>query len=221
MLQQPSEREFKDQASSETKPILERNDEEMGWPSFRQLVVDLSKISLEALTSLFLQFVPSYFRPDSTKRGLTPLKDRLRMPEDEMVPTLVKRQSAPAPLTESRQVHLTSGTEKYSETKTAKVKSSVPKDPSLPSKHRSSKRHEYAEFYGSSEIPPHTKSKSLKQRSKHRQREKSEQVLGAVGVEQKPPEMRAVDYANTKYDPYNYNMSTKYVPEDTSRFNPH
>ncbi|RHN40866.1 hypothetical protein MtrunA17_Chr8g0359711 [Medicago truncatula] len=145
------------------------------------------------------------------------------MPEDELEPLLVKRQSALAPpLTETRKIHLKSAAEKYSETKIAKVKSSTPKDPSLPSKHHSSKRQEYAEFYGSSEIPAPTKSKIQKQRSRHRRREKSEEVSGAVGTEQKPLEMRAAGYSNTKYDQYNYNMMRpKYVPEDTSRFNPH
>jgi len=222
MLQKPSERDFKGKASSDkSKSTLERTKEETGWPSFRQ-VVDLLKISLEEFTSSILKFMPSNFRLDGTRRGLTPLKDRLRMPEDELEPLLIKRQSALAPpLTETRQIHLTSAAEKYSETKIAKVKSSTPKDPSLPSKHRLSKRQEYAEFYGSSEIPAPTKSKIQKQRSRHRRREKSEEVSGA-GAEQKPLEMRAADYSNTKYDQYNYNMMrTKYVSEDTSRFNPH
>ncbi|XP_061374543.1 uncharacterized protein LOC133316779 [Gastrolobium bilobum] len=205
---QPSEKEFKGQASNDkpNNPIAESNKEEPGLPSFRQLLGDLSKLSLESLTRSFFQFIPSRFRSDGAKRGLTPLKDHLMMPEDEMEPLLVNKQSAPAPLSENRQVHTPSTAEKYSEMKPPKIKPSTSKDPSLSSKHRSSsKRQEYAEFYGSSEVPPYaTKSKSQKQRSRHRPREKS----GQVGAEPKPAETRAVDYDNIKFD--HYNMRTKY-----------
>ncbi|RDX70762.1 hypothetical protein CR513_49961, partial [Mucuna pruriens] len=225
MLQPPSEREFKGQASCEKlNPILESNKEEQGWQSLRHLLVDLSKFSLEALTTSFFQFMPSHFKSDSTRRGLTPLKDRLKMPEDEMEPPLNNRQStspsSSSPLTENKQVHTPSTAEKYSEMKPPKIKSSTSKDPSLSSKHRSSKRQEYAEFYGSSEMPSYAKSKSQKPRSRHRQREKiGEVLLGEVGAERKPVEMRAVGYDNPKFE--HYNMRTKYVPEESFRFNPH
>lgn len=226
MLQQPSGREFKGKASYEKHmPILESSKEEPGWPSFGQLIVDLSKLSLEALASAFAQFIPSRFRFDSPKTGLTPLKDRLVMPEDEVEPPLVNRKSAPASatLTENRQmlqVHTPSTAEKHSEMKPPKIKSSSFKDPALSSKHRSSKRPEYAEFYGSSEIPPYSKSKSQKERPRHRQREKSgEVVYGAVGAEAKPKpvEPRAVDHSNSKFD--HYSMRTNYVSGENFRFN--
>ncbi|KAI4323036.1 hypothetical protein L6164_022675 [Bauhinia variegata] len=201
---------------------------------------DLSKISLEALVSRFFQFIPLRFRSDSPKgsltplkdrlrmpedevqppfrsdgpkRGLTPLKDRLRMPEDEVQPTLAETQIAAAPLTENRQVQTPSTADKYSEMKPPKIKSISFKDPSLSSKHRSSKRQEYAEFYGPSELlPPYSKSKSQKERSRHRHREKSGEVVsGSAGAEQKP-----VDYENPKF---NYNLRTKYLPDDSFRFN--
>ncbi|KAK7257143.1 hypothetical protein RIF29_30906 [Crotalaria pallida] len=218
---QSSQTEFKGQASNEKPKIEER-----GWPSFGQLGVDLSKLSFEALVSSFSQFIPSRFRSDGPKRGLTPLKDRLRMPEDEVEPTLVNKQSAPAPLAETRQVHTPSTADKYAEMKPPKIRSSSSKDPSLPSKHRSSKRQEYAEFYGSSEIPPaYTKSKSQKPRSRHRQREKSGEVVygTAVGAETKvPAETRAAEYDDPKYH-HHYNLRTKYVTEaeDPYRFNHH
>ncbi|KAG4960718.1 hypothetical protein JHK87_037351 [Glycine soja] len=235
--QQPSQKQFKGLASNEKHmPILESSKEEPGWPSFGQLIVDLSKLSLEALASTFIQFIPSHFRPSNSKRGLTPLKDRLVMPEDDVRPPLVNRQNAQGhtpltenrmasqvhtPLTENRmasQVHTPTIAEKYSEMKPPKIKSSSFKDPSMSSKHRSSRRPEYAEFYGSSEIPPYTKSKSQKERPRHRQREKSgEVVMGAVGAEAKPVETRAVDHNNPKFD--HYSMRTKYASEETFRFN--
>ena len=116
------------------------------------------------------------------------------------------------------QVHTPTTVEKYSEMKPPKIKSSSFKDPSMSSKHRSSRRPEYAEFYGSSEIPPYTKSKSQKERPRHRQREKSgEVVMGAVGAEAKPVETRVVDHNNKKFD--HYRMRTKYASEETFRFN--
>jgi len=237
-LQRPSEREYKGPASNEKHmPILESSKEEPGWPSFGQLIVDLSKLSLEAIAGAVTQFIPSHFRPGISKRGLTPLKDRLVMPEDEAQPPLINRQNAQghAPLTKTQlpsqqlhtplsdnrmasHVHTPSTVEKYSEMKPPKIKSSSFKDPSLSSKHRSSKRPDYAEFYGSTEIPPYTKSKSQKERPRHRQREKSgEFVMGAVGTEAKPVETRAVDHNNPKFD--HYSMRTKYASEETFRFN--
>ncbi|KAK7335269.1 hypothetical protein VNO80_27046 [Phaseolus coccineus] len=245
----PSEREFKGPASNEKHmPILESSKEEPGWPSFGQLIVDLSKLSLEALASAFTQFIPSHFRPGISKRGLTPLKDRLVMPEDEAQPPSINRQNAQGhaplvknqlpsqlhtPLIDSRMashvhtltdnrlaphVHTPSTAEKYSEMKPPKIKSSSFKDPSLSSKHRSSKRSDYAEFYGSTEIPPYTKTKSQKERPRHRQREKSgEFVMGAVAAEAKPVEARAVDRNNSKFD--HYSMRSKYASEETFRFN--
>ena len=149
--QQPSENQFKGLASNEKHmPILESSKEEPGWPSFGQLIIDLSKLSLEALASAF---IPSHFRPGNSKRGLKPLNDRLVMPEDDVRPPLVNRQNAQGhtPLTENRmasQVHTPTTVEKYSEMKPPKIKSSSFKDPSMSSKHRSSKLPEYAEFYG-------------------------------------------------------------------------
>lgn len=198
---------------------MESAKEEPGWPSFGQLIIDLSKLGLEALGGIFLYFIPSRFRPNGARKGLTPLKDNLRMPEDEAEkPPLVQKQSAPTPVSETRQVHPPNASDKYSDLKPPKIKSSSFKDPSLLSKHRSSKRQEYAEFYGSGEVPPGGRSKSQKERSRHRQREKSgEVVFGAVGAEQKPVDVKAVDYDNPKFDRYNM-RSSRYGPDDSFRF---
>jgi hypothetical protein len=223
MLQRQSRREFKGHVSNEKHmPIPESGKEDPGWPSFGQLIADLSKLSLEALTSAFTQFIPSHFKSDGPKAGLTPLKDRLVMPEDEAVPPLVNRKSTPVAVTENRQmpqVHTPTTAEKYSEVKPPKIKSSSFKDPALSSKHRSSKRSEYAEFYGSGEVPSYAKSKSQKERTKHRHREKSGEVAFAKnGPEAKPVEPRpAVDHSNSKFD--RYSMRTSYVPGESFRFN--
>lgn len=216
--QQPLDSKFKEYSSKEKPtPIVESIKEEPGWPSFGQLIIDLSKLTFEALAGIFLSFLPSHFRPNSSKKGLTPLKDSLRMPEDEAEPTLVQRQSTPAPLSETRQAHTPNTSDKYSEMKPPKNKSNSFKDPSLSSKHRSSKRQDYAEFYGSGEIPPYSKSKSQKERTRHRQREKSGEVAyETVGTQPKPVEMKAVDYDNPKFD--RYNIGRKYGPDDSFRF---
>ncbi|KAF8025855.1 hypothetical protein BT93_F2631 [Corymbia citriodora subsp. variegata] len=224
---QASEFVFKKELMEEKPiPVVNTPKEDPGWPSFGQLLIDLSKLGLEALAGIFLYFVPSRLRSRGTKKGLTPLKDSLRMLQDEADPQLVQRQRTPAPLSETRQVHRTPAPlsetrqvhrtpaplsetrqvhtpiEKRSETKPVKVKSSSFKDPSLSSKHR--KRQEYAEFYGSGEVPPYSKVKVHKERTRHRQRDKSgEAVYGAMGAEQKPVEMKPVDYERAKYEHYN------------------
>ena len=218
-MQQPFENEIKEQPRKEEPTFdRERTKEEPGWPSFGQLVIDLSKLGLEALAGGFLYFIPSRFRSTRSKKGLTPLKDSLKMPKDEAEPLLAQRQSTPASLSQTWQVHVPSASDKYSEMKTPKIKSCSFKDPSLSSKHRSSKRQEYAEFYGSGEVPPSGRSKSMKERTRHRQREKSgEVVFGAVGSElPKPVEVKAVDYDNPKFD--HYNMRSRYGPDDSYRF---
>lgn len=200
-------------------PVVDDTKVEPGWPSFGQLIIDLLKLGLEMLAGLFLYFVPSSFRSiNGTKKGLTPLKDTLKMPEDEAKPPSIQRQSVPPPISETRHVHAPPNvSDKYSDMKPPKMKSSTFKDPSLSSKHRSSKRQEYAEFYGSGEMAaPSGRSKSQKERTRHRQREKSgEVVFGAVGSEPKA-EAKPVNYENPKFD--HYNMRARYAPEDSFRF---
>jgi len=233
LQQQPSESEFEDQPSEEKPtPIVESIKEEpvAGWPSFGQLIIDLSKLALEALANIFLYFIPSRFRPGSSKKGLTPLKDSLRMPEDEAEPPVVQKQRTPAPIPETWQAHTPNPSDKYSHTpnpsdkysemKPPKIRSASFKDPSLSTKHRSSKRQEFADFYGSGEVPPpysQSRSKSQKERTRHRQRDKSGEVtFGAVGAEPKPVENKAVDYDDPKFDRYNFR--SKYASSDSFRY---
>ncbi|KAL7087517.1 hypothetical protein ACP275_13G071900 [Erythranthe tilingii] len=179
-----------------------------GWPSFGQLMWDLAKVALEALTNVFVQSIPLNLKGKITKRGgLTPLKDSLIMPEDETVPpsssTSALKQRAPAPLSETRRAHIQNiPSDGFSEAKPPKIRSTSSKDPSLPSKHRSSRRQEYAEFYGSGEATQYgqVRSKSQKERTKHRQREKN----GDAIVETKASEVKGNSYESTKYDPYNF-----------------
>ncbi|KAI3753658.1 hypothetical protein L2E82_25718 [Cichorium intybus] len=157
-----------------------REEQEAGWPSFSQLILDLSKLALEGFTNIFS------FNPFQTKKiGLTPLKDSLIMPEDE--PLLVQKHTTSAPVSETH----------HKETKPAKVRSS--KDPL---KHRVSKREEYAEFYGASGgggggvVGPHVRSKSQKERTKHRVRDKEKVVYG----EQKTVDLKQpVNYEDGKF----------------------
>ena len=193
-------------------PIVEttKDEQEAVWPSFGRLVIDLSKLALEALASIFFYFIPFRFSKGS-KGGLTPLKDSLVMPEDKAEPSQVQKQRTPAPLSETQQAHTPNAGEKYSNMKPTKMRSTSFKDPSYSSKHRSSKRQEYAEFYGSGEAPPYGqhRSKSQKDRTKHRQREKSGEVgFGGGGVEQNPVEMKPVNYDDPKFN--HYNMRSKF-----------
>ncbi|KAF4363846.1 hypothetical protein CsatB_000050 [Cannabis sativa] len=221
---QPLENDINGKPSEEKLiPVMEGTKDEPGWPSFGQLIIDLSKLGLEMLGGLFLYFVPSRLRSiNGAKKGLTPLKDTLKMPEDivKPPPPSMQRQSAPVPITETRHVHAppnVSDNNKYSDLKPAKIKSSSFKDPSLSSKHRSSKRQEYAEFYGSGEVapPPSGRSKSQKERTRHRQqREKSGEV--AFGEPKPASEVKPVNYDNPKFD--HYNMRARYAPDGSFRF---
>lgn len=189
-----------------------KDEQVAGWPSFGQLVWDLAKLAPEALGGIFAQFVPLNLKSKITKTGLTPLKDSLVMPEDEAQPSSsALKQRTPTPLSSDR----------FSEVKPPKIRSTVLKDGTVSSsKHRSSRRQEYAEFYGSGEVPPQygqVRSKTQKERSKHRQREKSgDAAFGTSSVlEPKPSEIKATSsYENTKYDPYSFR--TKYG--DTYRY---
>jgi hypothetical protein len=218
MQQQSSESEYKEKSSKEKPiPIVDNMKEEPKWPSFGQLFIDLSKLALEALVGILLSFVPSWYKPGGARKGLTPLKDSLIMPDDEVEPPSVQRQSTPAPVSENRQVQTPTTSDKYSEMKLPKIKSASFKDPSPLSKHRSSKQQEYAEFYGSGEVPSHGRSKSHKEKSRHRQRDKSgEVVFGAVGAEPKPAEMNPVDYNSPKFN--HYNNRSKYGSDSLYRF---
>ncbi|KAL9660050.1 hypothetical protein QQ045_024860 [Rhodiola kirilowii] len=193
-------------------PVVESVKDEpiAGWPSFGQLIIDLAKLSFEALTNACVNFVPSLFDRGSSKRGLNPLKDRLKMPEDEAEPQVVHKQRTTAPVSE-RLIHTPNPADKYSDSKPSKIRSSSFKDPSLSAKHRSSKRQDFAEFYGPSEIPPFTqvRSRSQKDRTRHRHRDKSGEVTyGTANAETKPAEMKPINYEEPKFN--NYNFSSKY-----------
>ncbi|KAG8386440.1 hypothetical protein BUALT_Bualt03G0149000 [Buddleja alternifolia] len=211
-MQGQSGTKLEEQSSSKEIPTpidaTVKDEQEAGWPSFGQLIWDLAKFALESFWGIFVQFSPSSFKGKISKKGLTPLKDTLIMPEDEPEPSSAHKQRAPIPVSETRQTHvLMPGGDRFPEVKPHKIRSTSLKDPSLPSKHRSSRRQEYAEFYGSGEVPQYSqvRSKSQKERTKHRQREKSgDSSFGASVVEPKPAEIKATNYDSTKYDPYNF-----------------
>ncbi|KAH6785307.1 hypothetical protein C2S51_037762 [Perilla frutescens var. frutescens] len=195
-----------------------KDEPEVGWPSFGQLVWDIAKVAMEAMSGIFVQFVPSRFQGHFPQRGLTPLKDSLIMPEDEAEPASSGlKQRTPIPLSETRQVNGPTPSDRLAEAKNSKRSASI-KDMSSSTKHRSSRRQEYAEFYGSSEVPQYgqVRTKSQKERSKHRHREKSGDATFAASsvLEPKPAETnKATGYDNTKYDSY---LRSKYG--DTYRF---
>ncbi|XP_021769771.1 uncharacterized protein LOC110734021 [Chenopodium quinoa] len=189
-----------------------------GWPPFGQMIGDLGKLAHESLSNVIVPLIPPRFSP---KKGLTPLKDALKMPEDGVQPQLIaQKQRTPVPVSESWQAYAPDTTEKHSEAKTLKMRSASMKDPSLSSKHRSSKRQEYSEFYGSSEAPHKTgqiRSKAHKERSKHRHRDKSGEVSsGAHAPEPKPGEYKGVNYNDPRFNPYN--VGNRYMPDASYRY---
>ncbi|KAL4555162.1 hypothetical protein LXL04_037773 [Taraxacum kok-saghyz] len=183
-----------------------KDEQEAVWPSFGQLILDLSKLSLEGLTNIF-----SFNNPfQNPKKGLTPLKDHLIMPEDNPTPNpgpVIQKHRTSGPVSEARQAH----SEKYSETKPVKVRSV--KDPL---KHRASKREEYAEFYGG--VGPHVRSKSQKERTKHRVKDKdkdkavyAEQKSSSTTVELKQPPPVNYEEGKFSYMRNKYGESYRYT----------
>ncbi|WOL08223.1 hypothetical protein Cni_G16975 [Canna indica] len=200
----------KDNTAEKPSLVVESLKEEpgAGWPSLGRLLIDLCKFAFEGLGSMLLNLIPF-----GRRTGLTPLKDHLIIPEDKPETPLVQKQKNPPPMTET--LHEPSV---VSDAASKPQKSSkIPKfkDPSLSSKHRSSKRQEYADFYGSAETQ--VSSKPPKDRIRHRHRDKSSEVLyGAVSTEPKPVEIKSTDYSDSKFD--HYNIRSKYGPDNTYRY---
>jgi hypothetical protein len=169
---------------------------------------------------MLLNSVPLNLRRSKTKTDLTPLKDRLVMPEDkeETTTPITQKLKTPKPLSEAIQTPILQTTPITNNTiatdappKVAKP-SKAPKfkDASISGKHRSSKRQDFAEFYGMGETGQ-VSSKGTKERVRHRHREKSGEV-NCLQNESKP------EYSdNVKFDHY-ASLRSKYVPESAYRY---
>ncbi|KAJ0457965.1 hypothetical protein HanIR_Chr15g0779781 [Helianthus annuus] len=105
------------------------------------------------------------------------------------MPAIVQKHPTPTPLSETR--HVYNPNEKYPEkTKPVKLRSSSSiKDPRKHS-HRSSKREEYAEYYDAKGEVSRVRSKTQKERTKHRTRDKGGEVASA---EQKPVDFKPIN----------------------------
>ena len=155
-------------------------------------------------------------QPGKRKTDLTPLRDRLVMPEDrEETPAAQKLSSTPM---RPETVHAPNAVTETAAKAQKSIKSSKFRDSTLSSKHRSSKRQEYEDFYGTSEPAPEG-AKVPKDRLRHRlhHREKSGEVAygAAAHPELKPAEAKPADYSDPKYDPY---MRSKYAAESGYRY---
>ncbi|XP_077228358.1 uncharacterized protein LOC143861309 isoform X2 [Tasmannia lanceolata] len=215
-----SESEYQDQPTVVDKHTLVESlgeDPDTGWPSFGRLFADLFKLALEALGNIFLYFIPLSLRPRTSNKGLTPIKDTLVMPEDKPEPQSVQKQRSPLPFSET--LHVPTASNGFTQQKLQKSKSTSLKDPSLSGKHRSSKRQDSTEHYGSAEGAQYNQlsSKSQKDRTRHRHRDKNgEAGFGATGTEPKPVEIRQVDYNDPKFD--HYNIRNKVGKDDVFHF---
>ncbi|KAL5213353.1 hypothetical protein ABZP36_024200 [Zizania latifolia] len=186
-----------------------------GWPSFGTLLADLLKLAIEAVGNQLLKLIPSRLRHGNRKTDLTPLKDRLVMPEDREEETPIAQKLSSTPM-RPETLHAPNTVNETAPKTQKSVKSSKFRDSTLSSKHRSSKRQEYADFYGSSETPQMS-TKVPKERLRHRHREKSgETVYGTSHPEPKPAEVKPADYSDPKYDPYN--IRSKYGADSGYRY---
>ncbi|KAG2657285.1 uncharacterized protein LOC120695175 [Panicum virgatum] len=182
-----------------------------GWPSFGTLISDLLKLAVEGVGKLLLSVVPQ--RLQHGKRNLTPLKDRLVMPEDREE-TVVAQKLSSTPM-RPETLHAPNAANEVAPKAQKSIKPSKFRDSTLSSKHRSSKRQEYADFYGTSESAA-VSAKVPKDRLRHRHREKSGEVAyGTVHPELKPAEAKPAEYSDPKYDHY---VRSKYTAESGYRY---
>lgn len=185
-----------------------------GWPSLGTLISDLLKLAIEGVGKLLLSIVPQRLPHGKRKTDLTPLKDRLVMPEDrEEAPIAQKLSSTPM---RPETLHAPNAVNETTAVKAQKsIKPPKFRDSTLSSKHRSSKRQEYADFYGTSESAA-VSAKVPKDRLRHRHREKSGEVAyGTAHPELKPAEAKPTEYSDPKYDHY---VRSKYAAESGYRY---
>uniref|UniRef100_A0ACD5YQ54 Uncharacterized protein n=1 Tax=Avena sativa TaxID=4498 RepID=A0ACD5YQ54_AVESA len=191
-----------------------------GWPSFGTLVADLLKLAVEGVGNLVLNIVPTRLQNMRRKTGLTPLKDRLVMPEDREQETATAQKLSSTPM-RSETLHAPNADNETAPKGQKSVKPSKFRDSTLSSKHRTTKRQEYAEFYGSAETPQ-ASAKVPKDRLRHRSshREKSGEVAYGAGRPSEPrpaaETMKPAEYSDPKYD--QYNMRSKYGADSGFRY---
>nr|CAB3449422.1 unnamed protein product [Digitaria exilis] len=182
-----------------------------GWPSFGTLISDLLKLAIEGVGKLLFSVVPQRLQHGKRKTDLTPLEDRLVMPEDrEEAPMAQKLSSTPM---RPETLHAPNAVNETATKAQKSIKPSKFRDSTLSSKHRSSKRQEYADFYGTSEAAA-VSSKVPKDRLRHRHREKSGEVAYGTAPPELKPEAKPTDYSDPKYDHY---VRSKYAAESGYR----
>ncbi|PKA64462.1 hypothetical protein AXF42_Ash007207 [Apostasia shenzhenica] len=214
---EPSILKPQDHDTSANKPVLVveslKEDPDTGWPSPGRLLTDLAKLSIEAIANGLLNLIllPRNLLPG--KKCLTPLKDNLILPEDKVDSPLVQKPMNSSPMAES----VSSSNINPDASMRPQKGSKLPKykDSSLLCKHRSTKRQDYTEFYSSE--APQIGSKSQKDRTRYRHREKTgEMVFGAIGAEPKSGDVKPKAYNEPKVD--HYNMNSRYGADNTYRF---
>ncbi|CAL4970422.1 unnamed protein product [Urochloa decumbens] len=185
-----------------------------GWPSLGTLISDLLKLSVEGVGKLLLGVVPQSLQHGKKKTDLTPLKDRLVMPEDRQEAPIAQKLSSVPMRPET--LHAPNAVNETVPKVQKSIKPSKFRDSTLSSKHRSSKRQEYADFYGTSESAA-ASAKVPKDRLRHRHREKSGEVAygTAAHPDLKPAEAKPADYSDPKYDHY---VRSKYAAESGYRY---
>ncbi|WVZ77193.1 hypothetical protein U9M48_025088 [Paspalum notatum var. saurae] len=220
-VEAPENEQHQHKSSSIGKPplVVESLKEEpgAGWPSLGTLIADLLKLAIEGVGKLLFSVVPQRLQHGKRKTDLTPLKDRLVMPEDRPEAPMAQKLSS-TPLRPDT-LHAPSAVYETAPKAQKSIKPSKFRDSTLSSKHRSSKRQEYAlDSYGTSEPTAPVGTKVPKDRLRHRHHEKSGEVTyGATShPELKPAEAKpAADYGDPKYGHY---VRSKYAAEGGYRY---
>ncbi|XXG90276.1 hypothetical protein AAC387_Pa12g2084 [Persea americana] len=84
---QVSQSEFQEPPTVQTPtlPVETLEDPIAQWPSPGRLVTELIQLAFESVIDTFLQLIPQSLRCRQSKKGLTPIKDNLIMPEDDPI----------------------------------------------------------------------------------------------------------------------------------------
>lgn len=186
-----------------------KEEAEAGWPSPWRLLSDLAKFAIEAIGAALLNLLalPRSLLPRT--KGLTPLRDNLVMPEDKSEPpsSLKPPNSTIMETAASSNINIDSSIRHQKSSKPLKLKDL--------SKHRSTKRQDYTEFYSADS--PQIGSKVQKDRSRHRHREKNgEPGFAGVGTEPKSVEVKTKEYSEVKFG--QYSLNGKYGADGIYRF---
>lgn len=156
--------------SPSPSPVVEMAKEDNQVASSWQLILDLAKLSLEAVTCIFALLNPLKLRSPRSHQGLTPLKDSLVMPEDNVavVDNVQMPQRSP-----TASINRAVGESPVKEVKPVRHRASrLAEPPQSSTRHHLSREKEYQVYYyaqtGEAAPPSNPPSRSRSEKSRRK-----------------------------------------------------